>query len=80
MVAGANTNPTLQKLQEEMAPKLASLNDAIYLNSKLFKRVEAIYLDKTKVRRDAESNRLIEYYYQQFLIAGGKLSEEDKEN
>jgi peptidyl-dipeptidase Dcp len=79
MVSGANTNPVLQKLQEEIAPKLASLSDAIYLNTKLFSRVETIYLDRKKVKRDAESNHLIEYYYQQFLIAGGKLSEDDKE-
>ncbi|MBS1600451.1 MAG: peptidyl-dipeptidase Dcp [Bacteroidetes bacterium] len=79
MVTGANTNPVLQKLQVEMAPKLASINDAIFLNSKLFKKVETIYLSRKSAHRDAESNRLIEYYYQQFLIAGGKLSETDKE-
>ncbi|HVC37244.1 MAG TPA: dipeptidyl carboxypeptidase II, partial [Gammaproteobacteria bacterium] len=39
-LTGANTDPTLQKVQEEVAPKLAASQDAIYLNDKLFKRIE----------------------------------------
>ncbi|MEO8711504.1 MAG: peptidyl-dipeptidase Dcp [Parafilimonas sp.] len=79
VVTGANTNDTLQKLQEEIAPKLAANNDAIYLNEKLFKRIEAIYNDRAKLKLDEESNKLVEYYYQQFVIAGAKLSDADKE-
>lgn len=80
LLAGANTNPTLQKLQEEMAPKLASVNDAMYLNSKLFKRVEAIYNQRAQLKLDQESNRLVEYYYQKFQLAGAKLSDADKDS
>src|SRR5450756_1081501 len=36
----SNTNPTLQKVQSEEAPKLAAHRDAIYLNPKLFARVK----------------------------------------
>lgn len=79
LLSGANTNPKLQTLSEEMAPKLASLNDAIYLNAKLFKRVEAIYNQRESLKLDAESLRLVEYYYQHFTMAGAKLSDADKE-
>jgi peptidyl-dipeptidase Dcp len=78
MVSSANTNPELQHLKEEIAPKLASLQDAIYLNTKLFKRFEIVYNDRLNLHLDAEAKRLIEYYYQQFLLAGANLSEEDK--
>jgi len=78
LVSSANTDPDLQKLQEDMAPKLSSLQSAMYLNSKLFQRVEAIYLIRGTLNLDQESKRLIEYYYQQFVLAGGKLSESDK--
>ncbi len=78
LITGANTNPGLQKIQEETAPKLAAHQDAIYLNSKLFNRIETIYKNGSKLRSGAESNRLIEYTYQQFLLAGAKLSEADK--
>jgi len=79
LVAAANTNPNLQKLQEDVAPELAATNDAMYLNSKLFKRVEAIYNERAALKLDQESKRLVEYYYQKFQLAGAKLSETDKD-
>ncbi|MFP5039437.1 peptidyl-dipeptidase Dcp [Parasediminibacterium sp. JCM 36343] len=79
LVTGANTNPVLQQLQEDIAPKLTALQDAIYLNTKLYKRVQAIYASKAKLNLDAESKKLLEYYNQQFLLAGAKLSDADKE-
>src|SRR5258706_5452884 len=42
-VTGANTNPVLEKVQADEAPKLAAHQDAIILNGKLFARVAAIY-------------------------------------
>jgi len=78
LITGANTNPALQKLQEELAPKLAAHQDEIYLNASLFKRIEAIYNQRTSLNLNAESMRLIDYYYQQFVLAGAKLSDADK--
>src|SRR6185312_16697670 len=40
LLSGANTDSVLQKVSEEIAPDLSAANDAIYLNTKLFKRVE----------------------------------------
>ncbi|MHB8206877.1 peptidyl-dipeptidase Dcp [Mucilaginibacter sp.] len=79
-LTGANTDSILQKVQEDVAPELAATQDAIHLNSKLFKRVEAVYNDSTNSKLDAESNRLVKFYYQQFVQAGAKLSDADKEN
>src|SRR5712672_425707 len=42
-VTGANTNPVLEKIQQEEAPKLAAHGDAIFLDAKLFHRVTAVY-------------------------------------
>jgi len=78
LITGANTNPVLQKIQEEIAPKLAAHQDAIYLNPELFKRIETIYNSRERLELDAESKRLIGYYYQQFVLAGAKLSDADK--
>nr|WP_068892650.1 peptidyl-dipeptidase Dcp [Pedobacter panaciterrae] len=80
VLTGANTNDDLQKLQEEIAPKLAAHQDAISLNPELFKRIESIYNTREKLKLDQESTRLIEYYYQTFVLAGAKLSEADKTN
>jgi peptidyl-dipeptidase Dcp len=77
-VAGANTDPALQKVQEYEAPRLAATQDAIYLNSKLFARVKAIYEKRASLHLDPESLRLVEYDYQQFVKAGANLSDADK--
>lgn len=78
VLTGANTNDALQKVQEAVAPKLAAHQDAIYLNDKLFKRVDAIFQKRNELDLDPESLRLVEYYHQQFEIAGANLSEENK--
>ena len=77
-LTSANTNDTLQKLQEEVAPKLSAHGDAIMLNAKLFSRIETLYASRDRQRLDAESKRLVEYQYQQFVMAGARLSEADK--
>lgn len=79
LLTGANTDPNLQKLQEEIAPKLAAHNDAIYLNTKLFQRVDSVYEKRDQLQLDAESKRLVEYYYQKFVLAGAKLQDADKD-
>src|SRR5215468_522798 len=77
-VAGANLNPTLQKVQQIEAPKLAAHNDAIFLDANLFQRVKALYDKRESLRLDAESLRLVEWYYKKFVHSGANLSESDK--
>ena len=77
-VTGANMNPVLQKVQDAEAPKLAALQDEIYLNPKLFQRVSKINEQRHSLNLDAESLRLVEYDYQQFVLAGAQLSDADK--
>jgi peptidyl-dipeptidase Dcp len=77
-LAGANTNPTLQQIQERVAPRLAAAQDAIFLNSRLFARVQSIYDKRHSLTLTPEGLRLVEYYDQQFVLAGAKLSDADK--
>ena len=78
-VTGANTNPTLEKVQREEAPKLAAHSDAIYLDAKLFHRVSAVYEKRESLKLSPEGLRLVEIYYQRFVHAGANLSDADKE-
>src|SRR5712672_2596069 len=39
----AHTNPVLEKVQREEAPRLAAHSDAIFLDAKLFHRVATVY-------------------------------------
>src|SRR5437764_9189769 len=42
-LAQSNTNPTIQKVQQEMAPKAAAHRAAIVLNPNLFARLTAVH-------------------------------------
>ncbi len=77
-VTGANTNDTLQKVRSIEAPKLAAHADFIFLNTKLFARVAAIYQQRATLKLDAESLRLLQHDYDQFVHAGANLSDADK--
>ena len=75
----ADTNPTRQKIDTEIAPKLSAHSDAIHLNGKLFARIQELYSNRDKLGLDPESSYLLERYYKDFVRAGAKLSEPDKE-
>jgi peptidyl-dipeptidase Dcp len=77
-INGCNTNPTLQAVEKDMAPKLAAHNDAILLNPALFARVDSIYKSRATLGLDAESLRLVERTHISFVRAGANLSESDK--
>jgi peptidyl-dipeptidase Dcp len=77
-VTGANTNSLLQKVQAHEAPKIAAHQDAIYLNTKLFARVAAVYKQRESLKLDRESSRLLEVTYDGFLRFGANLSDADK--
>ena len=78
-LTSANTNEQMEKIRAEIAPKLSSHSDKILLNAKLFKRVESVYKNRNSIDLDAESIRLIEKYYKDFVRSGSKLSKEQKE-
>ncbi|CAI2463658.1 Peptidyl-dipeptidase dcp [Serratia fonticola] len=77
-MTSANTSDALQKLDEETSPKLAALDDAIMLNSKLFARIKAIYDRRDSLNLDPESLRLVEVIYKNYVLAGANLSDADK--
>lgn len=74
----ANTNPALQKIDQIEAPRLAAHQDAIYLNSKLFHRVEAIYARRKRLQLGPEAQMLLRVYYHDFIHAGANLPEAKK--
>ncbi|CAM4174613.1 peptidyl-dipeptidase Dcp [Serratia silvae] len=77
-MTSANTSDALQKLDEETSPKLAALDDAIMLNGKLFARIKTIYDRRDSLKLDAESLRLVEVTYKNYVLAGANLSDADK--
>ena len=78
-LSSAHTNDTLKEVETTVAPLLSAHYDAIYLNGPLFDRVKALYEQRTELGLDAESTRLIERYYSDFVRAGALVSDADKE-
>ncbi|MDQ6912163.1 MAG: M3 family metallopeptidase [Verrucomicrobiota bacterium] len=74
-----NTNPEMQKIDKDLSPKLSAHQDAIRLNGPLFARIQSLYDQREKVGLDTESKFLLERYYKDFVRAGAKLADSDKE-
>src|SRR6266568_4933491 len=67
------STPDFQKVEEEMAPKLAAFADQITQNEKLFKRIAAVYDARDAAGLTPEQNRLAWLDYTNFVRAGAKL-------
>ena len=78
-ISNANTNEALQKIEEIVAPKLAAQQDAIFLNDQIFDKVKDLYYKKESLDLDKEDARLLDFYYEKFVLAGANLSNEKKE-
>jgi peptidyl-dipeptidase Dcp len=73
-----NTNPAMQQLQRELAPKFAAHRDSILLNGPLFARIQAVYDKRDRLRHHQEALYLLDRIHTDFVRAGAKLSEDDK--
>ena len=78
-LVGADTNDARNALRNEYAPRFAAHSDAILLDARLFARLQTLYESRTRLGLDAEARRLVERYYSDFVRAGARLSEADKE-
>lgn len=77
-LTASHSNPTLEKIETEMAPKLAAHTDSIYLDALLYARVSTLYGQRDSLPLDAESKRLLARYHVLFVRAGARLSDDDK--
>ncbi|MCC5856061.1 MAG: M3 family metallopeptidase [Idiomarina sp.] len=75
-MASSTSNEAIRELQADLAPKLTSHRDDIYLNKRLFDRVNTIYQNRDGLNRDPESKRLVEVYHERFIRAGANLTDE----
>lgn len=76
-LSGLISDDEYQRINTEVSPKLSALNDNIYLDKDLFDRVAAIYAHKDTLNK--EDQRLVEYYYKNFVRAGAKLNKDQKQ-
>ncbi|MGG7910171.1 peptidyl-dipeptidase Dcp [Klebsiella aerogenes] len=77
-MAGANTNPLIQQLDEQFSAELAELGNDIWLNDALYQRVKRVWQQRDALSLDPESRRLLEVSWQRFQLAGAALAQEQK--
>ncbi|MFV8389270.1 M3 family metallopeptidase [Flavobacterium sp. LB1P62] len=76
---GANTNDELQDIAKQLAPNLASHNDNIYLNEKLFSKVKSLWNEKEKLNLNIEEAKVLDNLYKAFVRSGANLTDSEKE-
>ena len=74
----SNTDDAMQKVESDMAPRLAAHSDAIHLDPALFARIDALYQRRAELGLDPESVELLVRDHLDFVRAGAGLPEKDK--
>jgi peptidyl-dipeptidase Dcp len=69
----------IEQVEQEMAPRLAAQQDAIYLDPELFARIDTLYKKRENLHLDLESRQLLERYYVTFEHAGARLTNTQKD-
>lgn len=75
----SNSTPDIQKISEEMSPKLSAFKDGITLNPKLFEKIKTVYDDKNNLKITPEQGYLLENAYLNFVRNGALLTKEKQE-
>jgi peptidyl-dipeptidase Dcp len=73
-----NTDPEMQRIDTEMAPRLTAQEDAIHLDPALWARVDSLYERRASLHLDPESLQLLLRYHTEFVRAGARLSPAQK--
>ena len=77
--SSSDTNDAMDKIEEEMAPKLAAHQDAINLNPALYARIKSLYDNRESLGLNTEDAWLLERYYKDLIHAGAHLSESERD-
>ena len=72
-LTASHTNPALQAAQRELAAPLAAHDSAVYMDARLFARVDALHRERQALGLTPEQLRLLERVHLDFVRAGAKL-------
>ncbi|QLF68682.1 M3 family metallopeptidase [Peteryoungia desertarenae] len=77
--AGANTNPAIQALEREIAPKMSRHYSKIGMNAALFARIDDLWTRRVELDLTVEQTRVLERHWKGFVKAGAKLPKAEQE-
>ena len=74
----ADTNDEMQRIAEEVSPKLNEYSMYVSLNENLFQRVKAVYEKRETLGLEQDQMRILENSYRSFVRSGANLDGADK--
>jgi len=77
-LSGAHTNPELQKVERDVAPKLARHSSDMLLNADLFRRIDTLWQSRDTLGLDPEQAKVLQRYHILFQRAGAGLDDAGK--
>jgi peptidyl-dipeptidase Dcp len=77
-ITNTDTNDVLQELEVEINPILTREKDTIYLDDRIFHRVNTLYEQRDSLDLDEEQARLLELTHRDFMRRGAALDEKSK--
>ena len=77
--SSSDTNDALDAIEEEIAPKLSTHQDAITLNPTLFSRIKTLHDTKDSLSLNSEDVWLLGKYYRDFVYAGAHLTQDQRQ-
>ena len=73
-LTASETSPALQAVEREMSPRLAAHHSAIYLDARIFARIDSVAQRRGELGLTPEQSRLVERIHLDFVRAGAKLT------
>ncbi|MCX2722958.1 M3 family metallopeptidase [Roseibium salinum] len=77
-LTGAHTNEALQKIERDIAPKLARHSSDTLLNTRLYDRIASLWEQRESLGLNEEDAMVLERYQKMFQRAGAGLDETGK--
>ncbi len=72
-LANANTSPEIQAIEREISPVLALHGSEIYMDAKLFARVDTLYQQIDELGLSDEQKRVLDLTHKAFIRSGAQL-------
>ena len=72
-LTASETSPALQAAERDLAPRLAAHNNAIYMHTPLFTRMDSLYAQRDRLGLQPEQQRVLERFHFDFVRAGARL-------
>jgi len=78
-LTSAHTSEELQRVQADVAPRLAALRDDVSLEPRVFARVKAVWEQRDTQELDREQRTLLEETYKGFVRGGAHLAPDQQQ-